>query len=472
MTSRRLLSLLAVTSLTSLLPAGARASTLQAPLGSDDREHRAIYRELVEIDTSPEGGGIPAAARAIERRLRDAGFPAGDVIVDGPVPACHNVVATLAGHDRTSPPLLLLAHLDVVPARRTDWQHDPFVLREVDGWFYGRGTVDNKAGASVLVANMVRWKRDGFVPARDLVMVLTCDEETSAEQGMQWVLRTFPRLRTADYALNTDAGGVSRTETGRVVVGAQAAEKVYATFALTATNPGGHSSVPRPDNAIYALTAALQRLAAHRFPVGYNDVTRAGFARSASLESGQLADDLAAAGRGDTSGPAIDRLSAVPHQAAQLRTTCVATMLAGGHAENALPQSATATVNCRILPGDDPAAVQTTLTGIVNDPSVVVTPTYDPMASPPSPLRPDVMRVVERVSAEMWPGSVVVPEMSSGATDGLYLRNAGVPVYGVAGLAMQPADDFSHGLNERLPVAALYQARVFWDRLVRSLATR
>ncbi|MEZ5289451.1 MAG: M20/M25/M40 family metallo-hydrolase [Vicinamibacterales bacterium] len=450
----------------------ASDAAAQSRPSPDDAAHRAIYRELIEIDSSPAGGGEARAAATVGARLLRAGFAPETVDVNGPVPACQNVVATLAGRNRDAPPLLLLAHLDVVNARREDWTHDPFVLREEGGFFFGRGTLDNKAGASVLVANMVNWKRDGFVPARDLVMVLTCDEETTAEQGMQWVLAHHPRLRTAEYALNTDAGGVTRTDAGRYVVSTQAAEKVYATFTLTATNPGGHSSAPRPDNAIYALAGALQRLAAYRFPVGYNDVTRESFARRAPLESGALAADLAAAGRGETSGDALDRLARLPHENAQLRTTCVATMLAGGHAENALPQSATATVNCRILPGESIAAITAQITAVVDDSTIAVALTYEPVASPPSPLRADVMRAIERLSGEFWPGSAVVPGMSNGATDGLYLRNAGVPVYGVAALFLQDEDDFAHGLNERLPVASLYQAREFWDRLVRSLAAQ
>lgn len=451
------------------LALGVRVATQSVSPSAEDRAQRAIFEELVQIDSSPAGGGVSRAAAAMAQRLRDAGLPREAVVVDGPAATCHNVVATLSGRDRALPPLLLLAHLDVVNARREDWKADPFMLRESGGWFYGRGVLDNKAGASVLVAAMAEWARSGFVPARDLIVVLTCDEETDAAQGMQWLLTRFPRLGTAAYALNTDAGGVTQTAAGRVVFGAQAAEKVYATFTLSATNPGGHSSAPRPDNAIYTLATALQRLAAYRFPIGYNDVTRASFARGAALEPNPLGDDMAAAGRGETSGAAIERLSATPHLNAQLRTTCVATLLRGGHAENALPQSATATVNCRILPGEDVDAVRRQLVEVVADPALAVTLTLPPVPSPPTPLRADVMRVVERLSAEFWPGSVVVPEMSNGATDGLYLRNAGVPVYGVSALQLQPEDDFAHGLDERLPVASLYRARAFWDRLVRSL---
>lgn len=451
--------------------AGAARLVAQTPSG-EDAEHRAIFQELVEMNTSPDGGDVSRATRAVERRLLAAGYTAADISVVGPSRACENLVATLAGADRAAKPLLLLAHLDVVSAKRADWTFDPYVLREEGGWFYGRGAVDNKAGASVLVANMARWKRDGFVPARDVVMVLTCDEEGSADQGMRWLIAQLPRLRGADYALNTDAGGVSPTTGGRIVFGAQAAEKVYATFTLTATNPGGHSSVPRADNAIYALAAALQRLAAFTFPVELNDVSRAMFARTAEIETGTMADDLRAAAAGATEGPAIDRLRRVPHLDAQLRTTCVATMLAAGHAENALPQSATATVNCRIVPGTDIAAVEATLVRLIADLGLTVTVVYAPIPSPPSPLRADVMRTVERLAAEQWPGSVVVPEMSAGATDGLFLRNAGVPVYGVSALLMDPGEDRSHGLDERLPVASLYAARVYWDRLVRALSAR
>ncbi|MEP7117763.1 MAG: M20/M25/M40 family metallo-hydrolase [Acidobacteriota bacterium] len=440
------------------------------PLSPEDALHRAIFRELVEIDSSPDGGGEPRAAQAVAERLRGAGYPAADVTLVGATPTCQNVVATLRAATPGARPLLLLAHLDVVNAKRADWTADPFTLREADGWFFGRGALDNKAGASVLVANMVRWKRDGFVPARDLILVLSCDEEGDAAQGMQWLLAHVPRLREAEYALNTDAGGVGPTASGRVVFGTQAAEKVYATFTLTATSPGGHSSVPRADNAIYALAGALQRLAAFHFPVAFNEVTRASFTQRAGLESGQLADDLATAGRGEPGGAAIERLLADPQLSPQLRTTCVATMLSGGHAENALPQSATATVNCRIMPGTDVAVVQDSLTTIAGDPAIRVALTYPAVASPPSPLRPDVMRTVDRVSKEFWPGSLVVPGMSNGATDGMYLRNAGVPVFGLSAIYMKDEDDRSHGLDERVPVRSPYQARDYWDRLVRALA--
>jgi acetylornithine deacetylase/succinyl-diaminopimelate desuccinylase-like protein len=448
----------------------ATAAAQYAPSALDS-EHREVFRELVEINTSPEGGSVAPAAQAVARRLSAAGFPSADVETVGPTAACVNVVATLRGRDSGARPVLLLAHLDVVPARRADWAFDPYVLREENGWFLGRGVLDNKAGASALVTSMVRWKRDGFVPTRDLIMVLTCDEETTAEGGMQWLLRERPRLRSADYALNTDAGGVERKDSGRVAFYVQAAEKAYLTVRLTAKNEGGHSSVPRSDNAIYALALALGRLSSYRFPVQYNPVTQASFARTATIEAGPLAADLAAAGRGETSGAAIDRLAAIPYLNSDLRTTCVATMLAAGHAENALPQSATATVNCRVFPGVAEAEITRSLQSIVADPSIEVAVTMPMVPSPASPLRDDLFPAIERVAGAYWKGVVVVPGQSAGATDGLYLRNAGVPVFGVSGIEIPPDEDRSHGLNERLPVRSLYESREFLNTLVRSLLT-
>jgi len=438
---------------------------------NEDAAHREIFRELVEINTSPDGGDVSRAARLVAGRLIAAGYPETDVRVIGPHDQCLNVVATLRGQNASSKPILLLAHLDVVPAKRSDWTHDPYVLRETDGWFYGRGAIDNKAGASVLVADMVRWKRERFTPDRDVVLVLTCDEETSAQAGMQWLVANVPAVSSAEYALNTDAGEVTRSKSGHTAFNMQAAEKVYASFTLEATNPGGHSSIPRPDNAIYALAAALGRLSKHVFPVQYHDVTRTFFARSAQLEGGELAQDLRAAGRGETSGPAIERLSRIPHLGAGLRTTCVATMLTGGHAENALPQSATATVNCRVFPGVDVAEVQRTLVAVVADSTIRVNPVAPATPSPPSPLRKDLMPVLEQLAREFWAQAVVIPGMSAGATDGLYLRNAGVPVYGVSGILMDPADDRSHGLDERVPVKSLFESREFWYQLVKRLTT-
>ncbi|MBC7894813.1 MAG: M20/M25/M40 family metallo-hydrolase [Cytophagaceae bacterium] len=456
--------------LLALLATGPNAAA-QEGTPREDSLHRAIFRELVEINSSPLGGNVSRASRAVQRRLIAAGYAPRDAQLLGGAPACLNVVATLRGRDASAKPVLLMAHLDVVGARRADWKFDPYVLREEGGWFYGRGVLDNKAGASVLVANMVRWKRERFVPTRDLVMVLTCDEETTAAAGISWLIANVPRLKGADYALNTDAGGVSEPKGGKVLFDLQAAEKVYTAFDLTARNPGGHSSTPRSDNAIYALAAALTRLSGNSFPVMYNEVTRAAFTRGAELETGQLAEDMRAAGRGETSGTAIDRIEQVVALKYQLRTTCVATMLSGGHAENALPQAATARVNCRVMPGVPNADIERRLVEVVADTSITVQSVYSPTPSPPSPLRPDVMPSIERLARQFWSGAVVVPGMSAGATDGLYLRNVGVPVYGVSALQMDPTRDRSHGLDEAVPVASLYRSREFWYQLVKDLTT-
>lgn len=462
--TRARLALLAL--LAAAVPAGAQ----QGP-PREDSLVRGIFKELVEINTSPLGGNVSRASRAVQRRLVAAGYATRDAQLLGPTPACLNVVSTLRGRDASARPVLLMAHLDVVGARREDWKFDPYVLREEQGWFYGRGVLDNKAGAAVLVANMIRWKRERFVPARDLIMVLTCDEETTAEAGIIWLLANVPRLRTADYALNTDAGGVSEPKNGKVVFDLQAAEKVYTTFELTARNPGGHSSMPRSDNAIYALAAALGRLSGNTFPVVYNEVTRAAFSRGAELETGQLAEDMRAAGRGETSGPAIDRIEQVVALKYQLRTTCVATMLSGGHAENALPQAATATVNCRVMPGVPVADIERRLVELVADTSISIRTTHAPTPSPPSPLRADLMASIERLASQFWSGGVVVPGMSAGATDGLFVRNVGVPVYGLSALQMDAARDRSHGLDEAIPVKSLYQSREYWYQLVKDLTT-
>jgi len=300
-------------------------------------------------------------------------------------------------------------------------------------------------------------------------MVLTTDEETSAEDGIMWLIKHTPELKNAEYALNTDAGGLWERGGKPTAFYVQSSEKMYQTFTIEASNRGGHSSVPRADNAIYALAKGLSRIEAYRFPTMYNDVTRASFAKSVALESGQQAEDMRAAARGDTSGAAIDRLSTEPAFNGNLRTTCVATMLAGGHAENALPQKATATVNCRIFPGVEARAVQATLQRIVDDTVLNVVPTGQSTPSPASPLRDDVFGTVESLAKSMWPGAIAIPVMENGATDGLYLRNLGVPVYGVSGPLYDMSDDRAHGQDERLSVRHFNQVRELWYRMVKIL---
>lgn len=454
-----------------LCVASGGSAHAQSALDSSQVLARSVLEELIGINTAPSGGQMSRATAAMATRLRGAGYGAADVQLAGPDSAHQNLVATLRGRDPAAKPIVLMAHIDVVEALATDWSMDPFVLHEKDGFFYGRGTTDNKGGAALLVANMMRWKREGYVPARDVILVLTTDEEISAEHGIRWLLAHVPALTRAEYALNTDAGGLLEQEGKPPRFFLQSSEKMYQTFLLEVTNRGGHSSVPRADNAIYALARGLARLEAFQFPVRYNEVTRATFARTAAMERGQLAADYAALARGTTSGPAIARMSKEPSINGNLRTTCVATMLSGGHADNALPQRASATVNCRIFPGVRAESVQATLSRVVADTAIHIRPSGENTPSPASPLRPDVVGVVESLARQVWPGAVTIPIMENGATDGLFLRNLGVPVYGLSGPLFDVLDDRAHGRDERLGVRHFGEALEFWYRMVKELTS-
>ena len=445
------------------------ASAQSAPTAADSALAREIYEELVEIPSVSGTAETTRAARAMAQRLLDAGFPAADVHVVGPDTA-GTLVATYRG-TAAAPPILLLAHLDVVPALRADWSYDPFVLTEEDGWWYARGSSDNKAGAAMLIANFVRLKREGFVPNRDLIVVLTGDEETSSA-AIKWLVSAEGRQLIDDpvFALNTDAGGGELAGGRERSFNIQASEKIYLSFRLEVTNPGGHSSRPRPDNAIYQLVAGLDRLARHRFPIALNDVTRGFFARQAELDGGAGAADLRAASGGDVE--AAERLAAASSfYNALLRTTCVATRLEAGHADNALPQSARAIVNCRILPTETADAVERTLHEVLADSTIKVERVAEPTPSPPSPLVPEVLGPIEALVAEFWPGVPIVPTMSTGATDGLYVRNAGIPVYGVAAIFGDPEDSRAHGRDERVAIERFYEALEFWYRMVRAFSS-
>ncbi len=450
-----------------LLLSFALAPCLVAQQPSDSVLRRDLLRELVEINTSDSAGHTREAAEAMARHLVAAGFPAGDVQVIGHDPRYQNLVARYRGTGMRKP-ILLMAHLDVVDARREDWSFDPYELRELDGWYYGRGSNDNKAGAAILVANFIRLKREGFVPDRDLVIVLTADEETRGD-AIAWLVGERRELVDAEYALNTDGGGGELLRGRPVTFTVQTAEKVYLSFQLEVRNKGGHSSVPSRDNAIYRLSEGLARLARFAFPVRLNETTRAFLLRSArGRPPAEAADMRAVARRGDPA--AARRLSAQPYGSALLRTTCVATRLSGGHADNALPQIARATVNCRMLPDHPADSVEATLRRVLADSGILLSRIRQPRPSPPSPLRPDVMAPVERLAGEMWPGTVVVPEMSMGATDGLFTRNAGIPTYGVSAIFDDPNDLRAHGRDERVGVKAFHDAAEFWYRLVKTLA--
>ncbi len=438
-----------------------------AQVPADSVLRRDLLRELIEINTSDSAGHTREAAEAMARHLVRAGFAPGDVQVLGHEPRYQNLVARYRGTG-TKPPVLLMAHIDVVDARREDWSFEPYEFRELDGWYYGRGSADNKAGAAMLVANFIRLKREGFVPDRDLIIVLTADEETNGD-AIAWLVGKRRDLVDADFALNTDGGGGELLRGKPATFTVQTAEKVYLSFQLEVRNKGGHSSVPSRDNAIYRLSEGLARLARFSFPVRLNETTRAFLLRSApGRPAAEAADMRAVARRGDPR--AAQRLSVQPYGNALLRTTCVATRLAGGHADNALPQLARATVNCRMLPDHSPDSVEAALRRVLADPAIAISRLNEPRPSPPSPLRPDVITPVERLAAEMWPGVAVVPEMSMGATDGLFTRNAGIPTYGASAIFDDPNDVRAHGRDERVGVKAYHDAAEFWYRLVKALA--
>ncbi|HET8623433.1 MAG TPA: M20/M25/M40 family metallo-hydrolase [Gemmatimonadales bacterium] len=442
------------------------AQAVGAQQAPDSVLRRDLLRELIEINTSDSAGHTREAAEAMARRLLAAGFAPADVQVIGHHPRYQNLVARYRGSGAAKP-VLLMAHLDVVDARREDWSFDPYEFREAEGWYYGRGTADNKAGAAMLVANFIRLRREGFVPDRDLIILLSADEETNGD-AIAWLLRARRALVDADYALNTDGGGGELVNGKHATFTVQTAEKVYLSFQLEVRNKGGHSSVPSPNNAIYRLSEGLTRLAHFSFPVRLNETTRAFLIRAAPGRPPAEANAMRAVARREDP-QAVRRLSAQPHRNALLRTTCVATRLSGGHADNALPQVARATVNCRMLPDHPADSVEASLRRALADTAIIVSRINEPRPSPPSPLRPDVMQPVERLVGEMWPGAAVVPEMSMGATDGLFTRIAGIPTYGVSAIFDDPNDVRAHGRDERVNVKAFHDAAEFWYRLVKTL---
>jgi acetylornithine deacetylase/succinyl-diaminopimelate desuccinylase-like protein len=446
-----------------LLVAAAGAADPHAELARD------ILRELVEIDTTDARGDNTRAAEAMARRLRAAGFPEQDVRVLEPHPRKGNLVARLRGSGRRRP-LLLLAHLDVVEARREDWSLDPFRFVERDGYFYGRGSSDDKAMAAIFVANLVRMRQEGRLPDRDLIVALTADEEGGDWNGVEFLLREHRELIDAAYGLNE--GGRGQMQGGRRLANVvQTSEKVYLSFALVTTDPGGHSSLPREENAIYRLAAGLMRLSGFSFPVRITDTTRVYFDRLAASQPEPLASDLRAVAAPVPNPAAARRLSETPLFNATLRTTCVATRLEAGHADNALPQTARAVVNCRLHPDDPPERVRGTLVEVLADPRISVEPIGAAKPSPASPLDPELFGAVERITGEMWPGVPVLPTLSTGATDSLQLRAAGIPMYGVSGIFGDIDDVRAHGKDERIPAASFQEGREFLYRLVRALSS-
>jgi acetylornithine deacetylase/succinyl-diaminopimelate desuccinylase-like protein len=434
---------------------------------------RSIFSELIEINTSHSQGDNTAAARAMAKRLLDAGFPAEDVqvLVPADAPTKGNLVARYRGRDAGKPAVLLLAHIDVVEALPEDWTPgiDPFSFMERDGYYYGRGVTDDKDEAAIYTANLIRMKREGFVPEGDIIVALTADEEGGPRNGVDFILTEHRDvLGNVAYALNEGGGGMEK-DGRKISNNVQASEKKFLSFQFEATNPGGHSSLPVKKNAIYDLSQALLAVQAYDFPVTLNEVTEAFFSRSADLVGGEMGRAMTRIVQNPGDATAAATLSAEPGYNSRLRTTCVATLLQGGHAQNALPQMARATVNCRILPDHDPEDVRARLQSLATPFDVTVTPTSTATPSPPSPLTEDVLGPIERITQEMWPGVKVLPVMSTGATDGLYLRRIGIPVYGVSGLFGDMDDVRAHGQDERISIENFYQGQEFLYRLVKAL---
>ena len=450
----------------------APATAQLRPSPTDSALARSILGELVGIRSVSGTRETVDASNAIVKRLRAAGFSEQDAFVAGNPDSVGNVVVRLRGRG-LGKPILLMAHLDVVPALREDWTTDPFVMTEKDGWWYGRGTIDNKEGVTTIVANMIRWKRDKFVPDRDIVGVMTGDEETLSDQ-IEWFMSGEGRRLIGDpeFAINFDAGGGTIYGGRDAMLGVQTSEKIYVTYRLTVRNAGGHSSQPRSDNAIYSLAGALSRLAAHRFPIEVSDAARLALERSAPFEVDSIAGLMRRVARQPMDTAAATRLTAITRFNAQLRTTCVATRLTGGHADNALPQLAQATVNCRLLPGSDTAVVIRALRQAVADTAVEVTQAQPGTLSPPSPLKPEILSAVDEIGKRFWRGVVVVPVMSSGATDAMYVRTVGIPVYGISGIFTEPDESRAHGRDERVEIKRFYEGVEFAKLVVERLSKR
>jgi acetylornithine deacetylase/succinyl-diaminopimelate desuccinylase-like protein len=426
-----------------------------------------VFKQLIEINSTDSIGSTTAVAEAMRNRLLDAGFPPADVVVLGPNPRKGNLVARLRGRPgSTLKPVLLICHTDVVEAKREDWTTDPFVFTEKDGFFYGRGTQDMKDSDAAMVMAFLRMKRENYVPDRDLILALTADEEGGKSNGVDWLLKNHPDLIQAEFVINPDAGGLITKNGKPILLGVEATEKLYADFHVTATNPGGHSSLPTPDNAIYRIADALSRLEKSPFPFELNEVTRAELTTRATLVEPQQANDIRAILKTPPDPAAMQRLSANPVYNATMRTTCVATMMSAGHAPNALPGRAQANINCRILPGHSQEEVRQDLIRIFADPTLTVDYVdnsgevlgkgSDRAAAPPPPLNEAVFKPLRETVHTMWPGLTILPEMETGASDSIYTIAAGMPSYGFNGMAIEEGDERAHGRDERLGIESFY----------------
>jgi len=426
-----------------------------------------VFKQLIEINSTDSIGSTTAVAEAMRQRLLDAGFPPADVVILGPNPRKGNLIARLHGRPgSTLKPALIICHTDVVEAKREDWTTDPFVLTEKDGFFYGRGTQDMKDSDAAMVMAFIRMKRENYVPDRDLILALTADEEGGKSNGVDWLLKNHRDLMNAEFVLNPDAGGIITKNGKPIFLGVEATEKIYADYRVTATNPGGHSSLPTPNNAIYHVADALSRLEKSPFPFELNEVTRAELATRATLAHGQQADDLRAILKTPPDPAALQRLSANPVYNATVRTTCVATMMSAGHAPNALPGRAQANINCRILPGHSQEEIRQDLIRIFADPTLTVDflssggevlgKGSDRVAPAPPPLMEAVFKPLRETVQTMWPGLTILPEMETGASDSVHTTAAGMPSYGFNGMSIEEGDERAHGRDERLGVESYY----------------
>jgi acetylornithine deacetylase/succinyl-diaminopimelate desuccinylase-like protein len=453
-----------------------------APLDeATKRMARDIFQQLIEINTTHSVGSTTRAAEAMAKRLIDAGFAQEDVQVLGPNDREGNLVARLRGSGGLRKPILIIGHLDVVEARREDWTTDPFQFVEKDGYFYGRGTQDMKVNDAILITTFIRLHREDYRPDRDLILALTADEEGGKSNGVDWLLKNHRNLIAAEFVLNADSGGVTTVKGKPVNVDVEASEKLYADFQVSATNPGGHSSLPVPDNAIYHIADALGRLERTPFPFELNAVTRIYFERRASLESGQTAADMKAILRTPADPAAVSRLSKDARYNSTTHTTCVATMMSAGHAPNALPQLANANVNCRILPGHSAEEIRQDLIKIFADPQIAVKYVDDagkvyertPDKKAFAPILPpsEILKPLARLADEMWKGAPVIPDMETGASDSIYTIASGLPSYGVNGVAIDQDDIRAHGKDERVRVSSYYDGVEFYYRYLKALTS-
>ncbi|MBV8593834.1 MAG: M20/M25/M40 family metallo-hydrolase [Caulobacteraceae bacterium] len=440
------------------------------PPAQDIALGRSVLKELIEIN-SEHAYGSTAPAKAIAARFLAAGFAPDDVrlLIPPDHPTKGNVVVRLHGTGKRRP-ILYIGHLDVVEARREDWTYDPYKLTEADGWYYGRGTIDMKGQDTAVIESLMRMKREGYVPDRDIIAAFTADEEAGGDDsGIDWLLKTHRDLIDAALVINPDSGEAGMKQGRKLYLGVQTAEKVYVTYALEARDKGGHSSRPTPANPIVHLAAAVARIGAYRFNPHFTDTTRRYFALRAVLETGQAAADMREAATGAPSPAALERLSSAVETNIVFRTTCVVTQFNGGQSESALPERAKAIVQCRMIPGETDADIQAQLRAVVNDPAVTLSVAYPADPSPESPVSPEVMGAVERVGKAMWPEVIVLPFMSAGASDSAFTRSAGYPSYGVDGMFDDLDDGRAHGRDERIGVEAFSEDLEFTYRVMRAL---